>query len=498
MICVTIGRGRHRMLLEEWKAAADAGAELVELRIDCLRRDVELSRLLANRYTPIVFTIRKSSDGGLWRGDEEKRRRLLREAIVAGVDYVDLEADTAPHIRRYGKTKRIISHHDFQHVPADLEDRAHRMAELDADVVKIAALARSVPQAARLLALPRDSKTPTIAIAMGEVGQFTRILGAKFGSPFTYSGFNPDRTFAPGMPLLADLRNDYAYDQINPDTEIYAVIGDPIGHSLSPAIHNAAFRHLGLNKVLVPLKIPPGEVPNALRALDFLRIRGISVTIPHKEDVVELLNRTDQAVELTGACNTLVIDEAGRLIGHNTDYQAAMTVLENALGGASDTELSPLLNKQVLILGAGGIARAIAFGATRRGAAVTLCNRNDERANKLAAEVGCRSVPWGMRAGTLCDILVNATPVGMHPEVNESPVPAAAFKPGMLAFDTVYHPESTLFLKYASQHDCKIVSGVELFVGQAAQQFRYYTGEPAPTDLMRDVIKRKFSPIKHA
>ena len=149
MICVTIGRGRHRTLVEEWKAAADAGAKLVELRIDCLRREPDLRRLLAERYTPLLFTIRKSSDGGLWRGDEEKRRRLLREAIVAGVDYVDLETDVASEIRRFGKTKRIISYHNFQHVPEDLEDRARSMAELDADIVKIAALARTIPQASR-------------------------------------------------------------------------------------------------------------------------------------------------------------------------------------------------------------------------------------------------------------------------------------------------------------------------------------------------------------
>jgi 3-dehydroquinate dehydratase/shikimate dehydrogenase len=497
-ICVTIGRGRHRSLLEEWKAAADAGAELCELRIDCLRREPDLKRILAARFTPIVFTVRRTADGGLWRGPEEKRQLLLREAIAAGVEYVDLEADIAAGIRRFGKTKRIVSHHDFKKIPDDLEDRARGMLDLDPDVVKVAAMAHSIADAARMLDVVYESSVPTIALAMGPRGLFTRVLGAKFGSPFTYAGFNPDRTFAPGMPRFEELRDDYQYDRIDGDTELFAVVGDPIGHSLSPALHNTAFRHLKLNKLMVPLAIPNGTLKEALGALSYLKFRGISVTIPHKEAIIPMLHRTDKAVEMTGACNTVVVDPEGHWVGHNTDYRAAVASLEEALGGALPGGASPLMDKQALILGAGGVARAIAFGLSRRGAGVTVTNRNDERASKLAEQVGCRSTNWTMRAGTLCDILVNCTPVGMHPEVDESPVPAAAFKPGMVAFDTVYHPENTLFLKLARDHECHTVTGVDMFVRQAAIQFEYYTGQEPPVDVMRDVVRRKLSPLRHA
>jgi 3-dehydroquinate dehydratase/shikimate dehydrogenase len=492
-ICVTIGRGRHRSLLEEWKAAAEAGAELVELRIDCLRREPDLKRILAERFTPLVFTIRRSSDGGLWRGPEEKRQRILREAIAAGVEYVDLEDDIAGSIPRFGKTQRIVSHHSFKKPPDDLEALARTMREAGADIVKIAANARTLGEAGRMLELVRDADGPTIALAMGTIGFFTRVLGAKYGSPFTYSGFNPDRTFAPGMPRFLDLRQDYGYEGINAETELYAVIGDPIGHSLSPAIHNAAFAELGLNKRMVPLQIPTGHLKDGLQCLSFLNLRGISVTIPHKEAIIPLLHRTDKAVEMTGACNTVVVDQDGHWVGHNTDYRAALASLEDALGGPLPGGASPLMDKQALILGAGGVARALAYGLSRRGAGVTIANHNDDRAVSLAEEVGCRSASWGMRAGTLCDILVNCTPVGMHPEVDETPVPAAAFRPNMIAFDTVYHPENTLFLKIAREHDCITVSGVDMFVRQAALQFEYYTGQEPPVDLMRSVVKRKLS-----
>ncbi len=485
------------MLLEEWQAAAAAGAGLVELRIDCLRREPDLKRILSERPTPVVFTVRRGIDGGIWRGDELRRQRLLREAIVAGVSYVDLEMDIADKIPRpkFGNTKRIISYHDFKKMPEDLDDLHRRIQDLDADIVKIAAMAHTVADASRMLEMVARAEVPTLGIAMGPLGVFTRILGAKFGAPFTYAGFNPDRTFAPGMPFLETLKSDYFYDQINAQTEVYGVIGDPIAQSLSPAVHNAAFRHLGLNKVMVPFLIPKDSLKESLGALKWLDLKGFSVTIPHKEAIIPLLDTIDKAAERIGACNT-VVNQDGKWIGHNTDYRAAMDTLEDALGGAIEGSVSPLMDKQVLILGSGGVARTVAAGLVRRGAGVTICGRNEEKANTLAEELNCRSTSWGMRAGTLCDILVNCTPVGMHPDVDASPVPAAAFREGMLVFDTVYHPENTLFIKLAREHNCATITGVDMFIHQAALQFQYYTGQEAPYDLMRDTLKAKLSAVK--
>jgi 3-dehydroquinate dehydratase/shikimate dehydrogenase len=497
MICVILGRGRHTSLIEEWKAAADAGAQLAEIRVDCLRRDPDLKRLLAERHTPMIFTCRRGADGGLWRGPEEKRQKLLREAIAAGVDYIDLERDVAGQIRRFGKTQRIVSYHNLKSTPAELGDIAEECGEIDADIVKIATMAHSIEDASRVLAVAAQAKKPTIAIAMGELGHFTRILGAKFGAPFTYAGFNPERNFAPGMPWFKDLKNDYAYDYINEDTEVYAVVGDPIGHSLSPAIHNAAFRSMGLNKTLVPLLVPSGRLKDTVDELAWLGVRGYSVTIPHKEEVIGLLTKSDGAVERTGSCNTMVVDGKER-IGYNTDYRAAMDSLEETLGGVTgEGEASPLLEKQVLILGAGGVARSIAFGLSRRGAQVTVTNRHDERSARLAEEVGCRAVPWSNRASLHnVHVMINCTPVGMHPNVDDTPMPPAGFQPGMIVMDTVYHPENTMFLKLARERECKTVTGVDMFVRQAAHQFLLYTGKEAPLDVMREVVRRKLGPVR--
>jgi 3-dehydroquinate dehydratase/shikimate dehydrogenase len=498
MICVTIGRGRHSSLAEEWKAAADAGVELAELRIDCLRREPDLKRILKVRPTPVVFTIRRGVDGGLWRGNEDKREQIIREAVALGVDYIDIEMDIATKIRRFGKTKRIISYHNVKTTPVDIQDIAEKCEEFDPDVVKIATAASTLAEAARVLHLGTTAKAPTIPIAMGEIGVFTRLLGRKFGAPFTYGGFNPERVFAAGSLQFGVMHHDFAYNQIDANTEIYGVIGDPIEQSLSPAVHNAAFRALGLNKVMVPFLVPSGELPAFFKELFWLDIKGCSVTIPHKEAVVPLLQQTEGAVERTGTCNTVIFKEDGERVGYNTDYRAAMDSLEAAMGGRESEEAtSPLFDKHALILGAGGVARSIAFGLTRRGAHVTITNRSDERATRLAEEVGCRTVNWGMRASNVIDVVINATPVGMHPNVDDTPLPPAAFaRPNMVVFDTIYHPENTMMLKLARERGCKTVTGADMFLRQAALQFTLYTGQAAPYDLMRDGLTLKLTPLR--
>jgi 3-dehydroquinate dehydratase/shikimate dehydrogenase len=205
-------------------------------------------------------------------------------------------------------------------------------------------------------------------------------------------------------------------------------------------------------------------------------------------------------VERTGSCNTIVIDNEGRRVGYNTDYRAAMDSLETGMGGQEDAESegsSHLIDKQVLILGAGGVARSIAFGVMRRGAHVTITNRHDERATSLAEEVGCRMVTWSQRATVIADVIINCTPVGMHPGVDDTPLPPSAFpRTGIVVFDTVYHPENTMLLKLARERQAVSISGVDMFLRQAALQFKIYTGMDAPLEVMRDALKRKLGPLR--
>ena len=208
MICVSIARGRHRQVMAEHRHLVEEGAELVEIRLDYIRRQIDLKRLLRDRACPVIATCRRAEDQGRWEGNEESRQMLLRAAIVEGVEYVDLEADIAGGIPRYGKTKRIVSFHNFRETPDDLEAIHARLASLDADIVKIATMAHEPHDNVRMLQLVRHSKIPTVGICMGEIGTPSRILAGKFGAPFTYATFHHERTLAPGQLSFRQMQDE--------------------------------------------------------------------------------------------------------------------------------------------------------------------------------------------------------------------------------------------------------------------------------------------------
>ncbi len=487
MICVSIGRGRHKQMIAEHARLVDDGVQLVELRLDYIQRDVSLHRLLSNRPGPVIITCRREADGGQWQHSEEQRIMLLRSAIAAGVEYVDLEADVADSIPRFGPTKRIISLHDFVRTPDNLEQICNELAAHDADIIKIATMANAPRDNIRMLELVQSSRIPTIGICMGEIGTPTRILGMRYGAPFTYATYHQERALAPGQLSYKLMREIYRVDEIDEQTELYGVIGDPIAQSLSPVLHNSGLSHLGLNKVYLPFRVPVENLDSFMRDCHWLGIRGLSVTIPHKEGVLKYCTKIDGAVKGIGAANTMLFHN-DEVLGFNTDYRAAMVCLDERLGTAD--RKTPLAGHTALLLGAGGAARAIAFGLRRRGADVCVASRAMGKAEGLAASLGCRAVPWEHRHNVSADVIVNATPIGMHPNVDESPYDPRRLRPNAIVFDLVYNPEQTLLLKEARQRNCRTISGVEMFVGQAALQFQHFTEHAPPMNVLQANLRR--------
>ena len=483
------------MMTAEHQALADAGAELVELRLDWLRRMPVLSRLLDERPTKVIVTCRRPEDLGKWRGDEEQRLTLLRQAIVGGVEYVDLEMDVAEKIPRYGPTKRVISYHNFKETPEDLEEIFGRMQELDPDVIKLATMANSPLDNVRMLRLVSEAPILTAGFCMGELGLPSRILCGKYGSPWTYATFSSERVMAPGQMSFEEMRDVYRYSQIDGDTAVFGVLGDPIGHSYSPLLHNATFNEENLNAVYLPLRVPKDQLIDTLKAYEDLEIDGYSVTIPHKEAVLNYARFSDESVKAIGAANTLYKDHRGRWFAANTDYEAALETLHAGLANREQGD-NELAGKAVLMLGAGGVAKAIGLGLVRAGAGLTVANRSKKRGQELAEQLNCKYVRWENRGSVLADILVNCTPVGMSPNLDESPFPMHWLRDGMLVFDTIYNPENTLLLKEAREHDCTAVSGLEMFIRQAAAQFDCFVKQPAPIDFMRESLRQAISPVR--
>ncbi|HEX3727752.1 MAG TPA: shikimate dehydrogenase [Pirellulales bacterium] len=496
MICVSIARGRHRHVIAEHRHLVQQGARLVELRLDYIGGEVNLRRLLADRPSPVVISCRRERDGGKFMGTEEQRQMLLRSAIAEGVEYVDLEEDIAQLVPRYGKTKRIISLHDYRRTPDDLEQIHARLASQDADIVKLATTANQPHDNLRMLELMSRSKVPTVGICMGDIGTPSRILASRFGAPFTFATFHHERTLAPGQLSYQQMTDIYHYERIDRQTMVFGVIGDPIGQSLSPMVHNAAFRRLDINAVYVPFRVPREHLGQFLQDAPALGISGLSVTIPHKEAVLKKLTTMDSTMNGIGAVNTLMFGADHQITGFNTDHQAALDSLSEALNEHHGRR-GTLENQTALVLGAGGAAKAIGFGLKRLGAQVVIAGRTLQRAQQLASSLQCKLVDWSNRYSLQPDVLVNCTPVGMHPNVDATPYDKHHLRPSMVVFDTVYNPENTLLVKDARSQSCTVVTGVEMFVRQACLQFRLFTGREAPSDVMRDVLKRAIGPAKY-
>ncbi len=490
MICVSIGRGRHKHVMAEHRHLAENGVQLVELRLDYIQGDVQVKRLLKDRPCPAIVTCRRKGEAGRWEHSEDARMQLLRLAIVEGADYVDLEDDVAGKVPRYGKTKRIISHHDMLRTPADLADLHARMAALDADIVKIATMANHPGDNLRMLELVRTAKVPTVGICMGDIGVPTRILCGRAGAPFVFATFNDERVLAPGQIGWKAMRDVYRYDRIGPDTKIYGVVADPVAHSLSPAVHNAAFEAAGLDAVYVPFRVPADQLVGFLDDADRWPLAGLSVTIPHKEAVLGRCKLQDDLVKAIGAANTLTFTFDG-IRAANTDAIAAVESLQASIADSEPSSVGDGVGvKTALVLGAGGAARAVAFGLKQRGVEVTIAARTLERGQRVAADVGCKAIDWTARHRMPHDCVVNATPIGLHPDVDATPFDKEHFRPYMVVFDTVYNPENTLFIKEARTAGCKVITGVEMFVRQAAIQFRNWHGVEPPQGVMREALKR--------
>ncbi|MBX7103423.1 MAG: type I 3-dehydroquinate dehydratase [Gemmataceae bacterium] len=487
-ICTVIGRTRHRMVLAEMQEAVKRGADLIELRLDFVARALDLKRLIAEKKSELVATVRRPADGGRWPSSEETRQMLIRQVIVSGgFDWIDLETDIADQIKRFKSTKRIISYHNLKQVPEDLDDIYDRMCGQDPDIVKVAVMARSLADNKIVLNLLKRAKKPTIAFCMGDLGFPSRLLGAALGSPWVYAAFNKERGIAPGMPSYAEAAKLFRIGRVHDGSKCYAVVGDPVSHSFSPLVHNAAFNSLGMDSLYVPIWAPRGQFPACLQTFGSF-VDGFSVTIPHKEVAAHDAASRDATVDETHAANTLVRGPKG-FKAYNTDYQAFLDTLLTALPN-KDLHKVP-----VLILGSGGMARAAAHALARAHATLWIAGRNHDATKRLADEVGGESLEWAGRHKEGCPIAVNCTPVGMHPNVNDSPLHTSFLRPEITIFDTVYTPESTMLVKQARDRGCKVITGVDLFVRQAGMQFHLFTGQDPPYEIMAKAMRRALSPL---
>jgi 3-dehydroquinate dehydratase / shikimate dehydrogenase len=476
-ICVSLTEETTAGLIDRMVDLAEV-ADLFEIRADYVL-DLDLLTVLRAKTRPLILTCRSASQGGRFPDEDPRRRLILLEAVKRGFDYVDVEHGSGFYDVMLEKTGRglIISHHDYDGTPADLDGLYRAMAQQGADVVKIAVTPRSFADVGRLLAfatrVAEIGGTPLVPLALGPLGMATRVLAGRYGAPFTFASPDWGLEAAPGQIPAADMATLYRVRDITRRTRVYGILGSDVARSLSPALHNRAFAACGLDAVYVPVSAE--SLPAFLEALPVLGLSGFSVTRPFKVEMLGHLHEQDEAVSRSGSVNTVVCED-GRLRGLTTDGAGVLGPLEKR---------APVKGRSVVIVGAGGAARAAAFALRAHGARVTVVARSADQAAQLAGDVGCAHGALGDLQRYPWDVLINATPLGSRDSLDETPVPAGLHRPGSVVFDMVYDPVETRLLREALAAGCTIVGGLEMLLAQAVPQFEAWTGRQAPLDAMK-------------
>ncbi len=487
-ICVAIiGSTPHEML----ERAAEAVREntLLEFRLDYLAKPLAAMPRLKeflhlHREMTAIATCRREANGGKFDGKVADEMEVLGKAAAAGFHLVDIELQTAETLKQADWKKIrghsaavLISYHDFK-TTKDLDKIYARIQPLQPDFVKIVSTARSLADNVtmmRFLEAKRDEGN-VVGICMGDQGIISRVLGLRAGSRFTFASATTGEETAPGQIAARTLRETYRTDQVDAGTRVYGVAGDPVRHSLSPIMMNTAFHRETVNAVYLTLQTE--KIADLLLLIREVPVHGVSVTMPLKQEIMKHLDRTDVLSQKIGACNTVVRSQDGKLIGYNTDVAGIVRPLEQRID---------LRKAKVLLLGAGGAARAAAFGLKQKGAEVFILNRTPQTAQKLAREAEAKTIRRDQLVKANFDLIVNATSVGMTGMKQQTILEEKELN-AKLVFDLVYSPMETPLLKMARSKGLAVITGAEMFVHQGAEQFQLWTGKPAPREDMWRVV----------
>lgn len=504
-VCISVCAETAEELIEKIKLATEI-ADVVEVRFDCISKSLPASlfsrlKKLRDSYDGILLaTFRPRSQGG--KSDltpDERREFWIRPHLPEIVDWVDLEEDLSEEDinRHFGKAfeTTIKSYHNFTESPIDLVETFERLSIKPEDISKIAVQTESITDSLsvwRLLQRAESEGKQMIPIAMGEAGKWTRILGLAYGAPITYASLEEGNETAPGQISARNLIDVYHVKELDKETEIYGIIGNPVSHSLSPYIHNAAFKDQGINAVYIPFEVSNLDefirrmVRAETREIDW-NLTGFSVTAPHKESIIKHLDLIDGASSEIGAVNTVKIID-GRLCGYNTDAYGFIEPLREIYGD--------LKNAEVGLIGSGGAARACLYALRKDGANATIFARNKEKGLALASEFEVKYSPVTQNETAFADldVLVNASPLGALGILEtQTPVTADQFSNLQLAYDLVYNPCQTLFLREAKSKGVKTIGGFEMLIAQAARQFEIWKGSKVSKEKITIAALRRLS-----
>jgi 3-dehydroquinate dehydratase/shikimate dehydrogenase len=457
--------------------------DMVELRLDGVN-DLDVAGALQGRRVPAVVTCRPTWEGGRFDGSEEERARILARALEAGGEYVDVEwratqssGDFMSIVRR-DPVRVVVSSHDFDRVPSDLDDRVRAMRGVGAGSIKMAVTVSRLTETVALKEI--GAVGDAVVIGMGEAGVPSRLLAAHYGSKWTYAGHG----VAPGQIPAETMADDFHFFRVGPETRIFGVVSTNAMHSLSPVMHNAAFEEAGIDAVYVPLRAC--DFDDFLSYAASMGIEGASITIPFKLDALRAATPVDRVTQAVGAANTL------RRAGNG--WQATNTDVDGFLAPLDAVFGTRLRNARAAVLGAGGSARAVVAALRSRGVIVTVHARRSEQARQLAQELDAVTGEWPAPAGSW-DVLVNCTPLGGAGKRDESPLPCELVA-GPLVYDLTYGPGPSRLLRDAKAAGALTIDGLPMLIAQAERQFEWWTGQKPGPGVMANAVRRKLGAVE--
>jgi 3-dehydroquinate dehydratase/shikimate dehydrogenase len=499
---------------EKVSTAKRLGAEAVEIRCDGLAEPtadavLKMIQSVQKCKLPVIVTCRDVSEGGIHPIDFSVRLSILKQAVEAKADFIDVEFAQFKHpdvhsvlkaALEASETRLVLSCHNFDGPFDNINILYESILTLYPDAIpKIVYKARHINDCFAAFDLLQEADRSVITFCMGEDGFISRVLAKKFGSVLTFASLDDDAKTAPGQVSVARMKQVYRWDGIDKDTEIFGVIGNPVAHSLSPALFNRSFETKNINAVFLHFLVKGGKVEfdaflDAACKRYKLGFGGFSVTMPHKAHALDYAvahgDYVDALAQTIGSVNTLKIGFNGLLSAYNTDFAGAMDALASVFGG----DRHSLHDKKVAVLGAGGVSRAVVAGLVDVGARVRIYNRTLSKAEALAKEFRCKFARIDELTEHTADVVVNCTSLGMHPNVETCPVPEGYLAEGMTVFDTVYNPLETKLLKMAKQAGAATVNGAEMFIRQAMAQYKIYIGDDPNEDLMRKAVYESLNP----
>ncbi len=478
MICIPIVAETTEDALKDMARACKI-ADLIEIRADYIK-DLDLKKILSAKSKPVIITLSPENENGRFKGTEDERTKLLRQAVDLDADYIDISIDCPEldDLIKYCKnTRSIVSYHNYKETPSNLKEIYKKIDATGADIIKIAAFANKLSDSLKIFELIQKSTKDIIAICMGEKGEISRILAPIYGAYLTFGSLEKGSESAPGQIPAEHLKNIYRVNEIEQGFDVYGLIGNPVSKSRGYLLFNKLFKHYGLNSLYLNFLVD--DIDDFTRYFQGM-LKGFSITMPYKQELLYILNDIAPEAKQIGAINTIVKDK-GKITGHNTDMAGIINPL---------LEKTPLKDKAVTLLGAGGAARAAAVGIIEKGGKLTILNRTVSKAEDLAKELGCNFGATSDFENIKTDILINMTSVGMVPDTDQTPVDTALLK-DMVVFDGIYNPERTKLLIEAENNGCTIIPGTEMFKSQAAEQFKLWTGITPDLNVISGILSKE-------